>query len=237
MHRQRRLPIGATIILALLVIAPAGAVPVTMSFLGNIGQTRIYQGSVSGLGLTSVNAVTLTDAGVVSGADGVFSGFDLDFVLLDADGNLATTGDQILPSLGTATVIPGTITSPISSIYQPTAAHPGSLFGLHGDATLDAATATIGALDAGYANPLAVDTSHGWVTLGYGGSFSTTFATTSTSPSLYLFVGQVGAATLESFSANVDDTGRGPAIPAPGAVPLCAIGASVVGWLRRRRAV
>ncbi len=55
------------------------------------------------------------------------------------------------------------------------------------------------------------------------------------------FVAGAGTTTLKFTS--LDDTGWGPAldnvkisaIPAPGAILLCSLGAGLVGWLRRRR--
>jgi len=224
--------IVATAVIAVAAAPPVAAAPVTMSSDGTIGQTRVFRGDLTGMGLTTLDAVTVI-GGSSGGQPGVFSGFDMDFILLDADGNLGTTGDQILPTTA-STVTQGTITP--SGTYVATGAHPGPLFGLNLDGTIDVATATIGTLDASYANPLAVDTSSGWVTLGYDGSFNAVFPETAIGDSMWLFIGEVGIDTTEGINANVR-VPDAPIIPAPGALMLCAMGTSLVTWLRSRKMV
>ena len=234
MRTQTQTPIVLAMLVAAAMAVPIAAAPITMSYVGTTGQTRVFAGDITGLGLGTVNAVTVT-GGDTGGTDGVFSGFDLDFLLLDVDGNLLTTGDQVLPfQTGATMVSPGTISNQGGSAYQPTVAHPGTLFGLNADTSIDFATATIGSLDASFADPLAVNTSNGWVTLGYSGSLTAAFPATSIGSSLWVFVGEVGPSTTETLLANVDVTGL-PAVPAPGALLLGALGTSVVAWMRRRQ--
>lgn len=58
--------------------------------------TLVQRVDLAAAGPTSINAIILTDiSGGVGGDPGIFSGYDLDAVFLDRDGNIATTGDQI----------------------------------------------------------------------------------------------------------------------------------------------
>jgi len=205
-----------------------------MIWYGTSGQTQVFRGDLGGIGLGDLNTVVVTDAVAGGGSAGVFSGFDLDFIVLDQDGNFATAGDRILPFETPQTyVTPGAVRP--SASFVPTPLHPGILFGLNADGSIDFATATIRVNDASYNGlALAPDSSHGWVTLGDGGMLTATFPqTTLTSSGMYLFVGEVGSYD-EGLRATVDVTGR-PTIPAPGAIVLGALGAGLVGWMRRRR--
>jgi len=236
MWRKRALPLLGVVTLTLVVIGQVHAAPVTMSFSGYYGQTRVFEGNLNDLGLGVVTGVTIT-GGNTGGADGVFSGFDTDFVVLDKDGDFSTKGDQILPfQTGTMTVTEGTIRSASLSAYQPTTAHPGKLFGLNADGSVDFATATIGTRDAFFRTvPLSLDVDHssGWVTLGDGGSLTAAFPDTVTGTGLWLFIGEVGPNTTEGMHATVELKGL-PSVPAPGAVLLASLGAVVVSALRRR---
>jgi hypothetical protein len=234
MRTQKKFTILLVLALVALVTVQVGAVPVTMSYYGAEGETTILRGSISGL--PAVTTATITDARVVSGTDGVFSGFDLDFLVLDVDGDWTTTGDRILPVANSATLNPGVVENQGTSPFQPTATHTGSLFGLNSNGSVDFGTATLGTRDGAYNMlSLTVDGSHGWLTLGYGGLLTTAFPYTETGQGLYLFAGQVATNTSESCTATVDFAC--PAVPAPGIVVLCSIGAGVAGWLRRRHAL
>jgi hypothetical protein len=67
-----------------------------------------------------VYSASITDSGQLGGQTGVFSGCDIDFLLLDADGDLSTTGDQVMPLLATATVAAGAIRTPTPYIATAT---------------------------------------------------------------------------------------------------------------------
>ena len=209
---------------------------VAMTDYGVYGQTRLFRGDLSSLGLGTFDAVTVFDV-VGGGDDGVFSGFDLDILVLDGDGDFSTTGDQTSPFANSSTfVTAGSVRNPTTTIYLPTSSHPGALFGLNADGSIDFATATIGSrdavYDAGSFPGLDPDTSDGWVTLGDGGSLTAGFSDiTLTGSSMYLFVGEVGQ--NETLRANVHVDFK--PIPAPGAMMLSSIGIATCGWLRRRK--
>jgi len=159
---------------------------------GRIGQTVLFYADVSEACRSTVQTVTIRDRGAEGGSSGVFSGFDLDFVVFDRDGDIATTDDWILPVENHLTEIaPGLPPRKGSgSPYQPTETHPGPLFGVldgEGDSySVDYGSATLGELDASYlagVGNLSVDTSHGWVSLGDGGEITVQFPSARGSPS------------------------------------------------------
>jgi len=237
MRTRKGIPIVLAMAVTVIVAAQASAVSVTMLFDRNEGQTRIFKGDLSGLGLAAVTSATLTDNGSGGGSNGVFSGFDLDFLLLDADGDWSTSGDRVLPFQTAATsVTPGSIRSP--STYIPTPSHPGPLFGLLNDVahSIDFANATIATRNAAYDDRLdffSVDGSNGWVTLGDNGWLTAAFPQTVIGQGLWLFVGEAGIGTTEGVRASVDIAGP-PVIPAPAAILLAGLGTLMIGCLRRR---
>ncbi|UCG49205.1 MAG: hypothetical protein JSU94_05365 [Phycisphaerales bacterium] len=222
--------------LIVVVLAAPSAVlanpaPVSMNFYADIGLTRVWRGDLSTLGSGTFDSVALTDV-VGGGGDGLFSGFDLDFIVIDLDGNLNTTVDQIAPFENASTFVQsGSVRNPATSPHQPTALHPGKLFGLNVDGSIDFTTASMGNLDSYFKSPPTVDTSKGWVTLGDGGVLKAKFPTVILGGGpMYLFVGDVGA--NESLQAELEIPDFH--VPAPGAALLGAIGAGLVGLLRRR---
>jgi len=189
-----------TVALSVFGVATAQAeiVHVGMEAYDQIGQTTLWRADLSGADGT-IRAVAIKDLNTQGGSSGVFSGFDVDFLVFDRDGDLSTVDDRILPTENPLTFVgnDGTVRKGLDSIYKPTAAHPGRLFGLNEDNSIDFATATLGIADAVYlpgVQNLSVDTSNGWVSIGDGGSIRVAFPLTSVSSegSLFLFLGDVG---------------------------------------------
>ncbi len=199
---MRRIALLAFILAFPAVCARAGVVIAPMSYYGTVGQTSVYRTDVSlAGGLASISGVFVTDDLSLSGSTGVFSGFDLDMVFFDADGDLATDDDRIFVRLDPAETLvnQGIVANAVNTKYKPTPLHPGPLFGLNPDGTIDHATATLDTLDASFTagvNSLSVDGSNGWVTLGDGGQIRAGFPifTLSQLDSMYLFIGDAGPA-------------------------------------------
>ena len=174
-----------------------------------MGQTSLFRADLSVTGIGSIRAVRITDNLSLRGSTGVFSGLDVDAVFFDADGDPTTTNDRILPHTGPDTYVDaGNVAIQNTSMYQPTAAHPGPLFGLNPDGTIDHDTATLSTIDTSFNQgvpQLTVDSSHGWVSVGDGGSLHATFPlfTLTEEQSMYLFVGDAGPPE-EDLGATVE---------------------------------
>jgi hypothetical protein len=76
--------------------AHAASVPLTLVDAGSLSNgTQLLRADLTGLGLTQIGSITIVDDGTpVGGAGGIFSGFDLDGIFLDGDGDITTLGDQ-----------------------------------------------------------------------------------------------------------------------------------------------
>ena len=135
-----------------LISMPAGAATVNVNFVNTgvvVGGSTIFRADLAPTGLTTVASVRIQDSNSgVGGAGGIFafSGFDLDALFLDADGNMATAGDRTFASSFLFTA--GT-TRPTFGDFtlQPNGAHPGPVFGSLNGTTIDHATATLSVLD------------------------------------------------------------------------------------------
>ncbi|MCD6303554.1 MAG: hypothetical protein J7M21_01160 [Planctomycetes bacterium] len=188
-------------ILGLCAAARGEPMEVEPNSATTFGQTTVYRADVTGPAVIgTIHTVLIRDLDMRGGSSGVFSGFDLDFVMFDKDGDPATTDDQYLPRENHLTKFtPGVQRKGADSPYQPTAAHPGPLFGTRADGSVDWQAVTLGTPDASYRpgrSNLSVDTSSGWLSLGDGGQIEVEFPLISIQPdeTLYLLIGEVGPA-------------------------------------------
>lgn len=204
----------------MLQSANATHISLTMTADTTVGGTLVYKADLTGLGLSQIGAITIIDDGTTfGGAPGIFSGFDLDAIFLDDDGDLTTTGDRhfasdYIFSAGStrATSLPG---------YLPNALHPGPTFGSIDAHTIDLATATLETLDGiAIAD---VNVANGFLTLGDGGSLIANFAPeVLVGSTLFLMTGEVGGQQGEGINASVFvDEHR---IPEPASILLIGLG-------------
>jgi hypothetical protein len=217
-------------------VSPASAATVQLTVVDTgvtVGtNTKLFRADIGPSGLSSVNRITLTDDGtIVGGANGIFSGFDLDAFFIDLDGNFATAGDRISP-LGAGSTIAFTAgsTRPTALVQEePTAAHPGPVYGTSNATTLQLATATLETFDAvAIAN---VFQASGFFTFGDGGELIWTFSDLflAANPNMTLFFGEVAGQAGENLLVSVSN------VPLPGAVWLFLSAIAVLFGMSRRR--
>ncbi|HUT58360.1 MAG TPA: PEP-CTERM sorting domain-containing protein [Phycisphaerae bacterium] len=173
---------------------PPGPVDVSMSFYGIVGQTTVYSSHLTDLPAGVIDSLRFTDRNRQGGSDGVFSGFDLDFVLLDVDG-VFNSGDEF-EVVTAADLRPGNVRNGAITRFRHTDAHPGKLFGLDAAGAVMPSVATLSTHDASYVggSGLTVDTSSGWLSLGDGGvlDLRTVWVSTTVYPDLHIYVGDAG---------------------------------------------
>lgn len=207
-------------------ISNATTIDLTLNSGGTVGGTSIFWADLTGLGLTEVASITVVDDGTpVGGSDGIFSGFDLDAIFLDADGNYATTGDQYFADEYFFTA--GSTRPTILSSMQPNAAHPGPTFGSLDATTIDYATATLTTFDA--ISIADVNLADGFLTLGDGGSLGLNFDPAVTVGStLFLVTGEVGGQQGEFIDASVYVSDE-PIEPVPEPATMLLLGSGLIG--------
>ena len=211
----------------------AMAIPLTLTNIGTVGGSTVFQADLAALGITTVDSITVVDSNSgLGGSPGIFSGFDLDALFLDADGDLTTSGDRTFASsfdFSAGTTRPTALTS-----MMPTADHPGPTFGSLDANTIDAATATLNVLDG--VAVADVEFAAGFLTLGDGGTLTAEFLPgVPIVGSFYLAVGEVGTEAGEALDASVFV--NEVQVPEPGALSLLAIGLLLMGVARRKRVV
>ena len=210
----------------------ADQIPLSLSSAGTIGGTSVFMADLTGImDLTQIGSISIVDDGTTyGGADGIFSGFDLDMMFLDGDGDLATVGDRIYATdliFQAGTTRP----TPLTSMH-PNAAHRGPVFGSVDATTIDESTATLNSID-GIA-VADVDIADGFLTLGDGGVLSANFdPAVMIGPSLHLVVGEVGGQQGEFLNASVYVSPT--PVPEPPTLSLLFLGLGLIGTLSFRR--
>lgn len=220
-----------SLILGLLSLPLAAAnVPITFTNEGVEGQTGIFRGSLSETGLSQLGLISIVDSNSgIGGSPGVFSGFDLDFVFLDLDGNYATQGDRIFGE--TFTFLTGDIRPTRDPAFQPTATRPGPTFGSSAVNTIDHTLSTLDTRDGFFPSSLHTDNVFGDLSLGDGGSITVGLASPVTlSGSEAVFIGDTGNNELVSANVTVSP------IPEPASLAMWCIGLLSLGvWVNLRR--
>lgn len=222
-------------LLAALVMATgsANALTVTPTFTyvgvetGTATETGVWVAELSGLGLSVLGSITVTDDGAgTAGSPGAFSGFDLDALFIDLDGDYNTTGDQFFADSYVFT--PGTVRPTTDPAFDSMTSGP--LNGMNADGTVDTAFATLNAIDAVFYGP-------GSLTLGDGGSLSANFdPPVPLGSALYIIAGEVGD-NGENITGlvTISDGNVPPLIPLSAGLWFMLGGFGLLGIIARQR--
>jgi hypothetical protein len=220
--------VGGSASAAVLPIVDGGTAP------GTTG-TLLQSVDLTTAGTPTINTIILRDiSGGFGGDPGVFSGYDLDAVFLDRDGDITTTGDQYhFTSLvftgggirdgGNANQLPSALNN-IGPYFGTNNAGQVVPFGTVGH-PLDA---TLGVFDG--VNSASTLNADGFLTMGDGGVLTLTFANILVGDHLFLVFGEVGGQG-EKLQVEISQ------VPLPGAIWLLLSGiAALFGASRRRSA-
>jgi len=219
-----------------LLASPALALTVNPTFtdLGEVfpvhpteGST-VYRADLTGLGLTEIAAITLTDSNSgLGGSPNAYSGFDLDAFVLSTDDDYTNTGAYITAtsfSFTAGSLRPDPTNDPLF-VSNTTGALNGSTAG--GD--VDEVFATLNAVDAFHFGA-------GSITLGDGGSIVANFnPKISVGASLYLFVAEVGTGAGESAVGAIEVSDNPPAVPLPASGLFLLAGIGALAAARRKK--
>ena len=172
--------------------------------------------------LTQIGSITINDSNSgAGGSPGAYSGFDVDALFIDIDGNYQTTGDQFYASSFIFNA------GAIRAGAAPASNTTGALNGSNADGTVNEAFATLNAIDALFF-------STGSISLGDGGSLTANFnPQIGIGSSLFIVVSEVGTELGEAVTGLIEV--RDTAIPLPSSLLLMLGAFGVMGIARRKR--
>jgi hypothetical protein len=219
---------------AVLALATAAqAVPVALTKLtgltgGVVAGTAVYKADLSSVGLGAILSIGIRDnSGLLGGATGAFSGFDLDGIKLSmtdcADAACAKTavGLSVFDFVSGVVFAPGTQRAP---------ADP-KLFGTDATGTaVDNAVATLGLFDA---ESIAGPGAFGFLSMGDNGVIDFNLTAATSTAGLFLYIGEVGD-NGEVAAGEIVVRDRGT-VPEPSGLALAGLLAAGLASRRRRR--
>jgi hypothetical protein len=242
MRRLLRNLAGAAALTLCLLPATARAVTVQIDFVDTRIQypagsgVYIFRANLAAAGLASIATLTIQDLGTgLQGATGIFTGFDLDAIFLDVDGDPGTAHDRYFAT--SYQFVAGSVIASSDPAHRPNKKRRGPVFGSHNATTINHGLATLEKLDAvSIAN---VSQARGFLSLGQGGILTLLFDTpVPVGSSLYLIAGEVGGNGETLRAATVTGTPIAPPpahVPAPATLPLLAAALGLFGWTGFRR--
>ena len=217
---------------ALALASAAHAVPVSLTKLtgltgGALAGTAVYKVDLSSVGLTTILSIGIRDnSGLLGGAGGQFSGFDLDAIKLSMTDCADAACAQGAAGLAVFNFTTGTI---FSAGTQRAPADP-KLFGTDASGTaLDNAVAELGLFD-GESSTVTPD---GFLSLGDNGIIDFNLTAATSTAGLFLYIGEVGDnGEVAAGSIIVRDT---TSVPEPAGMALFGLAAAgLASWKRRR---
>lgn len=187
--------------------------------------TTVLRADLAGLGLSQVSYITINDSNSgTGGSAGAYSGFDVDALFLDLDGDYNTQGDQIYASAFAFTA------GAIRAGSAPASNTAGALNGSIDNSTVDEAFATLNSVDASYFGP-------GSISLGDGGSLTAFFdPAIAINSSLFVITGEVGTQVGESITGLIEVSDTPSSVPEPASLALLGLGLAGFGFSRRKKA-
>jgi hypothetical protein len=183
----------------------------------------VLRADLVGLGIDQVSSITVNDSNSgTGGSAGAYSGFDVDALFLDQDGDYLTVEDQIYASFFNFNAGAVRAGGPAS----PTA---GALSGSINDSTVDEAFASLNTIDATFFGP-------GSISLGDGGSLTAFFDPAAVvAESLFLIVGEVGTGVGEDITGLLEVSDTPVSVSEPSTLALMGICLAGLGFTRRKR--